>query len=674
MKTSLFKRTLGSALLASLFAAFPVLAQTGAKNGEWRSYGGDTANTRYSPLDQINASNFSKLVPAWHFRTENLGPRPEFNLEGTPLMANGIIYATAGTRRAVIALDAATGELLWVHSENEGLRGRSAPRQLSGRGLSYWTDGREERVLYVTPGYRLVALNAKTGAPIDGFGKNGIVDLKEDDDQVIDPITGEVGLHSAPVVANDVIIVGAAHRSGGVPRSKTNVKGYVRAFDVHTGRRLWIFHTIPKPGEFGYNTWESDSADYTGNTGSWGQISVDEQLGMAYLPIELPTGDYYGGHRPGNGLFGESVVAVDLKTGVRKWHYQLVHHGIWDFDIPCAPMLVDLNINGRVVKALAQPTKQAFLYMFDRVTGQPIFPIEERPVEQSDVPGEKTSPTQPFPTKPPAYDRQGFSLNDVIDFTPELRAKALEIVSHYKIGPIFTPPVLSKASGPIGTLAFATAGGGTVWAGGSLDPETGIAYLYSRKSLANLAMVPSDPKTNDFRYIQGTASEGARSAGGAGGDAAAVPGGGEAPAATLSVQGLPIFKPPYGQISAIDMNKGEMLWQVAHGETPDAIRNNPALKGVTIPRTGRGGIIGTIVTKTLVIAGEAGNITMPDGKRGAYLRAYDKKTGADAGMVPMPAGQTGSPMTYMLGGKQYIVLAIGAAGYPAEYVAYRLPN
>jgi len=674
MKTTSFHRTLGSALVACLLITLPVLAQTGAKNGEWRSYGGDTANTRYSPLDQINASNFSKLVPAWHFKTENLGPRPEFNLEATPLMVGGVVYSVAGSRRDVVALDATTGELLWVHSENEGPRGRSAPRQLSGRGLSYWTDGREERVLYVTPGYRLVALNAKNGMPIDGFGKNGIVDLKEDDDQVIDPITGEVGLHSAPVVANDVIIVGAAHRSGGVPRSKTNVKGYVRAFDVHTGKRLWIFHTIPKPGEFGYDTWLNDSADYTGNTGSWGQISVDEQLGMAYLPIELPTGDYYGGHRPGNGLFGESVVAVDLKTGVRKWHYQLVHHGIWDFDIPCAPMLVDLNINGRVVKALAQPTKQAFLYMFDRVTGQPIFPIEERPVEQSTVPGEKTSPTQPYPTKPPPYDRQGFALDDVIDFTPELKAQALAIVSHYKIGPIFTPPVLSNASGPIGTLAFATAGGGTVWAGGSLDPETGIAYLYSRKSLANLAMVPSDPKTNDFRYIQGTATEGARTAGGAGGDATAAPGGGEAPASTLSVQGLPIFKPPYGQISAIDMNKGEMLWQVPHGETPDVVRNHPALKGLNIPRTGRAGIIGTVVTKTLVFAGEAGTITMPDGKKGAYLRAYDKKTGKEVGAVPLPAGQTGSPMTYMLDGKQYIVLAVGAAGYPAEYIAYRLPN
>ena len=653
------------------FITLPLLAQTGAKNGEWRSYGGDTANTKYAPLDQINAANFNKLELAWHFKTENIGPRPEFNLEVTPLMANGVIYATAGTRRAAIALDAATGELLWVHGENEGERGRNAPRQLSGRGLSYWTDGREERVLYVTPGYRLVALNAKTGLPVAGFGKNGIVDLKEDDDQVIDPVTGEVGLHSAPVVAGDTIIVGAAHRSGGVPRSKTNVKGYVRAFDVRTGKRLWIFHTIPKPGEFGYNTWDSDSADYTGNTGVWGQISVDEQLGMAYLPVEMPTGDYYGGHRPGNGFFGESIVAVDLKTGVRKWHYQLVHHGVWDFDIPCAPILVDITVNGRPVKALAQPTKQAFLYLFDRTTGQPIFPIDEKAVEQSTVPGEKTSATQPYPSKPPAYDVQGLQLKDLIDFTPELNAQAREVVSHYKLGPIFTPPVVSKIEGPLGTLALAMAQGGTNWPGGSVDPETGIVYVFSQKSLTNLALLPSDPAKTDFRFLQGVAGEGVRAGAGAGGDAAALPG--SANASRLSVQELPLFKPPYAQISAIDLSKGEILWQIPHGETPDLIKNHPALKGLTIPRTGRAGNLGTLVTKSLLIAGEAGTITMPDGKKGAYLRAYDKVTGKDAGVVAMPAGTTGTPMTYMLNGKQYIVVSVGAAGYPAEFRAYKLP-
>src|SRR5207344_2018094 len=331
------------------------------------------------------------------------------NFESTPLMVNGRVYSTAGTRRAVVALDAATGELLWVHSEDEGARGAAAPRQLSGRGLSYWTDGKEERVLYVTPGYRLVALDAKTGQPVSGFGVNGIVDLKQNFDQQIDLVNAPVGLHSTPIVAGDTVMVGAAFETGANPKSRGNVKGFVRGFDVRTGKRLWIFHTIPRPGEFGYDTWEKDSADYTGNTGAWGQISVDEQLGMAYLPVELPTGDYYGGHRPGNGLFGESVVAVDLKTGQRKWHYQLVHHGIWDWDIPCAPILVDFTLNGRVIKAVAQPTKQSLLYVFDRATGKPIWPIEEKPVPQGDVPGEKYSPTQPMPTKPPAYGRTGTS-------------------------------------------------------------------------------------------------------------------------------------------------------------------------------------------------------------------------------------------------------------------------
>ncbi len=662
-----------------LSATAPIHGQSGAKNGEWRSYAGDVASTRYSPLDQINASNFSKLEVAWRFKTDNLGPRPEFQFESTPLMANGVVYSTAGTRRSVIALDAATGELLWVHGEREGPRGAAAPRQLSGRGLAYWTDGREERILYVTPGYRLIGLNAKTGVPVPGFGHNGAVDLKLDDDQEIDLITGEVGLHSTPIVAKDVVIVGAAHRSGGVPKSKTNVKGYVRGFDVRTGKRLWIFHTIPRPNEYGYETWENGSAEYTGNTGVWGQISVDEDLNTVYLPVELPTGDYFGGHRPGNGLFGESLVAVDLRTGQRKWHYQFVHHGIWDMDIPCAPILADITINGQTVKAVAQPTKQAFLYVLDRVTGRPIWPMEERPVEQSTVPGEKTSPTQPFPTKPPAYDRQGFLSDYLIDFTPELRAEALKVVSRYKIGPIFTPPVVSKVEGPLATLALATASGGTNWAGGSYDPETHTVYVFSQANISTLGLVPGDPKMSDMAYIQGMATTGPRTTAGAGANAGAE--GAPAPAAAaeaggggLSVQGLPLIKPPYGRISAIDLNKGEILWQIAHGETPDNIRNHPALKGLDIPRTGRPGIIGTVVTKTLVIAGEGGVFTTPSGRRGAMLRAYDKATGKEVGAVYMPTQQSGSPMTYMLNGKQYIVVAIGGQGYSAELLAFKLPD
>ncbi len=639
--------------------ALSVYAQSGAKNGEWRTYGGDLGNTHYSPLDQIDAGNFSKLQVAWRFKTDNLGPRPEFNFEGTPLMANGVIYSTAGTRRAVVALDAATGELLWVHGEHEGARGTAAPRQLSGRGLAYWTDGREERILYVTPGYRLIALDAKTGNPVPGFGNGGLVDLKLDDDQEMDLVTGEVGLHAAPVVAGDVVIVGAAHRPGGVVKSKTNVKGFVRGFDVRTGKRLWIFHTIPRSNEFGYDTWEKDSASYTGNTGVWGQISVDEDLGMAFIPVELPTGDYYGGHRPGNGLFGETVLAVDLKTGQRKWHYQLVHHGIWDMDIPCAPMLVDITMNGQTVKAVAQPTKQAFLYVFDRITGKPIWPMEERPVEQSTVPGEKTSPTQPFPTKPPAYDLQGFSIDDLIDFTPELRAEAVKVVSKYHLGPVFTPAVVSKPEGPYSTLALATAGGGTNWAGGSYDPETHIAYIPSQRSVTEIGLIPGDPKRTDMAFMAGSAAPRTRSGGAEG----AGPGPG------LTVQGLPLVKPPYGSITAIDLNKGDILWHIANGDTPDSIKDNPALKGLDIPRTGRPGVFGVLVTKTLLICGERNA-----GKSPTMLRAYDKATGKEVGAVPIPVGQTGTPMTYMFNGKQYIALAIAGPGFPAELIAFRLPD
>lgn len=654
-------------LILLVFGILPLEAQTGAKNGEWLTYGADLGNTKYSPLSQINAANFNRLKLAWRFHTENLGPRPEFNMEGTPLMAGGVLYSTVGSRRDVVALDAATGELLWVHRENEGARGSAAPRQLSGRGLAYWKDGNQERIIYVTPGYRMISLDAKTGVPVASFGNAGIVDLKLDDDQEIDLINGEVGLHATPLVAGNTVIVGAAHLNGSAPKSKKNVKGYVRGFDVKTGKRLWIFHTIPRPGEFGYDTWENDSADYTGNTGVWAQISVDEELGLAYLPVELPTGDYYGGHRPGNGLFGESIVAVDLKTGQRKWHYQLVHHGMWDMDIPSAPMLVDITINGQSVKALAQPTKQSILYVFNRLNGEPIWPIEEKPVPRGDVPGEWYSPTQPIPTKPPAYGRNGFSLDDVIDFTPELKAQGLQIVSKYKIGPLFTPPVVSEAEGPLGTLDIGCCQGGTNWPGGSYDPQTHMLYVYGKTEVSSLGLLPPASGRSDMNYVQGRAAlTVVEQPAGEG----AAPGGRGA----LLVQGLQLFKPPYGAITAINMDKGEIAWQIAHGETPDNVRNHPALKGLTIPRTGRAGIIGMVTTATLLIAGEAGFITNEQGQRGAYLRAYDKATGKDAGAVFMPAGQTGSPMTYMLNGKQYITLAIGGQGFPAEIVAYTLPE
>jgi quinoprotein glucose dehydrogenase len=669
------------------------------KGAEWPTYGGDLASTRYSPLDQITKDNFKTLEVAWRFKSDALGPRPEFNFQATPLMVNGVVYTVAGTRRAVVALDAATGEMLWMHSENEGKRGEAAPRQLSGRGLSYWpgSGGDGPRVVYVTPGYQMIALDAKTGQLASGFGRKGIVDLKEEDDQPIDLEKGEMGLHATPIIAKDVIVVGAAHLPGGAPKSRIHEKGFVRGYDAKTGKRLWIFHTIPLAGEFGNNTWEKDSWSYTGNAGVWAQMTVDEETNTVFLPVELPTGDYYGGHRPGAGLFGESLVALDLKTGQRKWHFQLVHHGIWDMDIPCAPILMDLTVDGRAIKAVGQPTKQGWIYTFDRITGRPVWPIEERPVEKGDVPGEWYSPTQPFVTKPPPFDRQGVSLDDLIDFTPELKAEGAKLASRYKIGPIFTPPVVSKWEGPLATLMLPNATGGANWQGGAFDPETKMFYIFTNTNPTPLGLVKPDPTKSDFDWVQGTArnpnapvpspAAGATSGGGrggvtlteagspipaAGGGRGAGAGGGEGGGGP-TVQGLPLIKPPYGRITALDMNKGTLAWQIAHGETPDNIKNHPALKGLTIPRTGRQGRIGVLVTKTLVIAGEGGFFTAPNGQRGAMLRAYDKGTGQEVGAVYMPAPQTGSPMTYFHNGKQYIVLAISGAASSGELIAFKLP-
>jgi quinoprotein glucose dehydrogenase len=662
--------------------------QVRAKDGEWPTYTADLAGSRYRPLAQIDASNFKKLEVAWRFKTDALGNRPEYKLEGTPLMVNGVIYATAGSRRAAIALDAATGELLWVHGEHEGERGAAAPRQLSGRGLAYWSDGKQERIFYVTPGYRLIALNAKNGQPVTSFGTEGVVDLKLDDDQTIFPdlTTGEIGLQSAPVVAKDTVIIGASFREGMTPRSMRNNKGYVRGFDARTGKRLWIFHTIPKKGEPGYDTWLDGSAEYTGNTGVWTQISVDEELGLVYLPVESPTSDYYGGHRPGNNLYGESLVCVDLKTGARKWHFQLVHHPLWDMDISSAPLLMEINVDGRVIKAVAQPTKQGYLYVFDRVTGKPVWPIEERPVEKGTVPGEWYSPTQPMPTKPPVYSRNGISVDDLIDFTPQLRDEARTLIAKYKIGPVFTPPAESKAGGPLATLTLGTASGGTNWPGASFDPETHTVYAYACTAcVTQIGVVPAPKEISDLRYIQGTAGQPVRIARGpgenAGADSPMAPAGAAATAGRgggggggLTVQGLPLIKPPYSTISAINLDKGEILWQIPHGETPDVVRNSPALKGIEIPRTGQSGYnIGTLVTKTLVIAGDGQVTNTPERGRGAMLRAYDKATGKEVGAVLMPAPQSGSPMTYMVNGKQYIVVAVSGGPYSGEYIAFTLP-
>jgi quinoprotein glucose dehydrogenase len=701
--------------------------QPSTSNGEWPHYTADLTGSRYSPLDQINASNFNRMEVAWRFKTDNLGPFPEFKLEGTPLMVKGVLYTTGGTRRSVIALDAKTGELIWTHSVREGRRAAVSPRQLSGRGVAYWTDGRnDERVLYMTTGYRLVSLNAKTGAMISSFGTNGIVDLKtgvvKGVNQQIDLETGEIGIHSTPVVVGDVVIVGSAFREGMTIATHNNSKGVVRAFDVRTGKQLWRFNTIPGPGEFGHETWEENSAAFNGNVGVWTQISADPQLGLAYLPIETPTSDFYGGHRPGNNLFAESLVAVDLKTGQRKWHYQLVHHPIWNFDNCCAPLLADITVDGTPIKAVALPSKLAWLYVFDRATGQPVWPIEERPVPQSDVPGEKTSPTQPHPTKPPAYARNFLRVpDDLIDFTPQLRAEALEVLKRYKYAPTpFNPAILGHVNGPfLGAVGPGTA---TNWPGSAYDPETHVVYAQAGNVPVSARSLVEPPQGfSDIRYLAGiggrpfteifgpgdccaadsgrptrdalpqgpvqprgaAAPQAPAPAPPAVAPPAAAAGGGARPAAPaaggggggLTVQGLPIVKPPYGVLSAVNLDRGELMWQVPHGDTPDNIRNHSALKGLNIPKTGQAGTsgVGLMVTKTLVVMGDP-QVTNPGTRpRGAMLRAYDKKTGQEVGALWMPAPQSGSPMTYRVDGRQYIVVAVSGGNYSGEYLAFSLP-
>ena len=482
----------------------------GTKNGEWPYYTADVRGTRYSPLDQINASNFNKLEIAWRFKTDNLGTRPEFKLEGTPLMVKGVLYTTAGTRRSVVALDAKTGELMWVYSLREGKRAAIAPRQLSGRGVSYWTDGKgDERIIYVTTGYRLIALNARTGAPVSTFGKDGIVDLKvgmiTGAGQPIDLETGEVGLHSTPTIVKDTILVGSSFKEGMTVKTHNNTKGSARAFDVRTGKVLWTFNTVPRPGEFGNNTWENDSWKENGNTGVWTQITVDEDLGLVYLPVESPTSDFYGGHRPGDNLFGESLVCVDLKTGQRKWHFQFVHHAVWDHDMSSAPILMDITVAGKPIKAVAVPSKQAWLYVFDRVSGQPVWPIEERPVPQSDVPGEKTAKTQPFPSKPPAYARTFVKVpDDLIDFTPEMRMQALEILKHYRVEQSPYVPYIVGNENILGALNIGNTNGGTNWPGAGADPETHVVYLPASNAALTTGSLRTPPEGfSDIKYVSG---------------------------------------------------------------------------------------------------------------------------------------------------------------------------
>ena len=623
---------------------------TAARNNEWRAYGNVEGSTRYSPLDQITRDNVRNLQVAWTWRFDNYGSATEtLNTETTPLMVNGILYFTAGPRRTVVAANAGTGETLWTWRPDEGERFDRAPRKVH-RGVAYWSDGKEERIVVVTPGFQLVSLDARTGDQVEGFGDGGILDLFKqlDNDSGLDP-TGKIGNSSPPVISNDVIVVGPALTPGGRV-NKANVKADIMGFDVRTGKKLWTFHTIPRKGEPGYETWLNGSAEYTGNAGIWGPFSADPQLGYVYLNIESATNDVYGGHRPGNNLYSDSLVCLDIKTGKMIWYQQLVHHDIWDYDMPPHPILVDITVDGKRIPAVVQLTKQAFAYVFDRTNGRPVWPMPEQPVAKSDLPGEWTAATQPIPSKPPAFDRQGITHDDLIDFTPELRAEAIKALENYRLGPIYTPPSLVVEGGNRGTVIVPGLGGGANWQSGAADPETGFVYVGSSTSPTVVGMNKNtDPQTSgvDSDYTM----------------AGGLP----------TVRGLRVFKPPYGRITAYDMNQGAIAWQIPNGDTPQNVKNNPSLKGLTIPKTGSASQAGLLVTKTMLFAGE-GSGGHP------VLHAYDKATGAEIWQAPMPGVQVSLPMTYMHQNRQFVVLGVrGAAatatspGFGAQLVAFALP-
>ena len=629
----------------------PVSPQHGAPNGDWPYWGGDAGSTRYSALDQINKDNVKDLEIAWRWYSANYGPIPEFYFRATPLEVGGVLYTVAGERRAAVAIDAGTGETLWMWRMKNNPRWEKSPRRFSGRGLSYTEVDGKGRIIVVTPGYYMVMLDAATGQPVDKFGKNGIIDLQEGLGYKVDPVHGidpKYGLithGSPPIVVNGIIVVGNSHGRGYYPKQKENIPGHIRGYDVRTGKQLWIFHVIPKPGEYGHDTWEGDSWTYTGNISSWATLSADPELNIVYIPTDCPTGDYYGGHRHGDNLYGTALVALNVKTGKRIWHQQFVKHDIWNYDTPTAPNLLDIRVKRKKIKAIVQATKQGWAYVFDRKTGKPVWPMEERKVPASDVPGEKTSPTQLYPTWPLPFELQEVTVDELIDFTPELRAQAVELASKYRMGPIFTPPSLAEdpKDGTQGTFVMPGANGGANIPGGAVvDPETGIFYVASEKRHSVIRLV-NDPEKSKMNYIS------------------LGPGGIRGP------QGLQLLKPPYSRIVAIDMNTGKHLWNIPNGNTPKSLKEHPALEGVDIPQTGNMAHAGLVITKTLLFSGE--------GRGGdPWFRAYDKKTGEVVAEIELPAQTNHPPMTYMHNGKQYIVMPVAATGHPAELVALALPD
>jgi quinoprotein glucose dehydrogenase len=631
------------ALSAALaLAASALRAQHGAGNGEWRSYAGDNGSTRYAPLDQITRDNVKDLQVAWSWKFDNFGGGTS---ETTPLMANGVLYFTVGPRRNVVAVNPGTGETLWTWRTDEGERFEKAPRKV-GRGVAYWTDGTNARIITVTPGFQLFALDARTGVPVRDFGTNGSVDLFKQLDLTtpLDPI-GRIGNSSAPIVSNGVIVIGPALTQGGTAPNKENVKGDVMAFDVRTGKKLWVFHTIPRFGEPGYETWLNESAEYTGNVGVWGPFSADDELGYVYLATESPTNDGYGGHRPGNNLYSDSIVCLNIKTGKTIWFKQLIRHDIWDYDMPIHPILIDVRVDGRPIKAVVQMGKMALAWVFDRTNGQPVWPIPDVPVAQTDVPTEWTAATQPIPSKPPAFDYVGIKTDDLIDFTPELRAKALEAIKAgpYRLGGPFAPPSLVVPGVNRGTIVAPGFGGGGNWQSGAGDPETGFVYVGSVTRPFVAGVVKTDPPDpTKAAYTAGR--------------------GGQVP----NIEDLPLLKPPYGRITAYDMNKGEIAWQVPNGGTPPAIKAALDKLGLAnVPPTGYPAQASFVVTRTLLIGAEGA------GGR-PILHAYDKKTGENIAEIAMAGAQTAVPMSYMYQNRQFVLVSV--AGRPAgQLVAFSLP-
>jgi glucose dehydrogenase len=635
------KPTLACLLLIAWAA--PLRAQDAA---QWGFYSGNRHATRYSPLAQIDASNAARLRIAWRHPQVDpaiLAANPDFAVTNrymaTPIYVDGMLYIPNGFGLAE-AIDPKTGRTLWTQKPlidgPEGL-----PSLMISKGVAYWGSGGDARILTVRQQH-LFALDPKTGAAIAGFGDGGKVDLSTEEFRY--------KWNGVPVVAGDVVLVGSSMLEQDSAVYKDGPPGEVRAFDVRTGKPRWTWQAIPREGDAATATWQDDSWKYSGAANTWSTFSVDEELGYVYVPTTGATNDMYGGHRLGDNLYTSSIVCLDSKTGERVWHFQTVHHDLFDYDLPAAPILVDITVDGRRIQALAQVTKQGFVFVLDRVSGKPVWPIEERPVPKSAVPGEVASPTQPFPTKPPPFEHQGLTADDLIDFTPELRAEALEIVKRYVIGPQFTPPSVidSGPNGTLGTIQLAGASGGANWNGATFDPETGMLYVGSRTVAFVADLFAPDPARSDLRYRAGMRE------------------------IMNGPRGLPLMKPPYGRITAFDLNRGEQAWMVPNGDGP---RNHPALAALKLPPLGDATPSAVIATKTLLFVTEADKSTprSPVNVGGTKFKALDKATGEKVWEIDLGVGQNNTPMTYMHDGKQYVVVAIGGTDHPAELVALALP-